>query len=182
MLPQLTVRLVNKTQLSTNTFLLKFLLKNPGGFTFRAGQYVMLKINDANNHPVVRLYSLASKDGEVKDFELIIEPVPGGVASGYFTRLKINDEVNFYGPAGVFALKKTGRPVIFLATGSGVAPIRSMLVSNIKSGNGLYSFFWGLQTKNQVCLFDELKQLEKSTHNFKFYYCLSREPALSFVN
>ncbi len=59
-------------------------------------------------------------------------------------------------------------------TGTGIAPVKSILESN--SSNLLdYELFWGLKTYQDVYLFEELKQ-----HNLKI--CLSREKNLDVIS
>ena len=146
-----------------------------------AGQYLILPVKTTAGETVNRLYSLASQDGENNTFELLVETVPSGLASTFITNVKINDQINFQGPAGGFSLKKTGRPVVFLVTGTGLAPVRSILLSNLSTDSRPFYLFWGLPTKEKLCLFDELKQLSLAHPNLHLYVCLSRETNLSFV-
>lgn len=180
MLTQFTAKLTAKTKLSDKLYCFSFLINGGEKISFAAGQYVLLKTKDKNNQPITRLYSIASKDGLIKGFDLLIEPVVGGVATKYFEKLKIEDTSLFQGPAGAFTFKKTGRPAVFLATGSGIAPIKSMVLSNLPSEKNPIYLFWGIQNKSQICLLRELKWLAEKHHNFSFFYCLSREKGLSF--
>ena len=139
-----------KTQLNSNTYLYNFDLLEPKEIIFKPGQYVMLKVPSGKG-PVSRLYSIASPDTAKNSFDLIIEIVPGGLASNYLFSLGEKSEVIFQGPAGMFGLKKNERDKIFMVTGTGIAPIRSILISNIK--NQKYYLFWGLKVfKMFICL------------------------------
>jgi ferredoxin-NADP reductase len=181
MLDQLFTRLLKKNQLNEKIWLFQFSLISPKEFVFTAGQYLILPVKTAAGQPANRLYSLAGQDGKKQSFELLIEMVPGGLASTYFQRLTVGDRVSFQGPAGLFSLKTTGRPVVFLATGSGFAPVRSILLSSLPIDSRPFFLFWGLPTKNDLCLVDELKNLSLAYSNFQFYICLSRQPDLSFI-
>jgi len=144
----------------------------PKEIVFKAGQYLMLKV-PSNKGPVSRLYSIASSIAEKNSFELIVQIIPGGLASSYLSNLKVKDEVVFQGPAGMFGLKENDRPKIFLATGTGIAPVRSILKSS-KFKVQSSKLFWGLKYYKDVYLFNELKQFDPKI-------CLSREDGLDYI-
>ena len=181
MLAQISTRLSKKTQIAQDIWLLQFSLIDPKSFSFVAGQYMILPVKTSAGETINRLYSIASQDGKTNAFELLVETIPNGLASVFFIQLKINDRVNFQGPAGVFSLKKTNRPAVFLVTGTGLAPVRSILLSNLSVDNRPFYLFWGLPTKEKICLVDELRQLSLAHPNFQTYICLSRETDLSFI-
>lgn len=164
--------LSQKTQLNSDTYFFRFNLLEPQEIKFRAGQYLMIKI-PTDKGPISRLYSIASSDSEKNNVEFIIQIIPGGVASSYLFALKVKDEVVFQGPAGLFELKENDHQKIFLVTGTGIAPVRSMLAS-CKLPVDNYQLFWGLKTFKDVYLFDELKK-------FNLKICLSREQNLNMI-
>ncbi len=167
--------LTKKTQLNFNTYLYHFDLIEPKEIIFIPGQYVILKV-PSDKGPVSRLYSIASSATEKKSFKLIIQIIPGGLASNYLSGLIVKDEVIFQGPAGMFGLKENNRPKIFLVTGTGIAPILSIIKSNFFPPQAGFNFqlFWGLKNYKDVYLFDELKQFDPKI-------CLSREANFSFI-
>ncbi|MDO8741758.1 MAG: FAD-binding oxidoreductase, partial [Candidatus Roizmanbacteria bacterium] len=101
MLTTFKTLLTSKTQLNSDTYLYHFDLIEPKEIKFRAGQYLMIKI-PTDNGWISRLYSIASSTAEKNSFELIIQIIPGGLASGYLSGLKVKDELIFQGPAGFF--------------------------------------------------------------------------------
>ncbi|MFA6017003.1 MAG: FAD-dependent oxidoreductase [Patescibacteria group bacterium] len=163
--------LTKKTQLNSNTYLYHFDLIEPKEIIFKPGQYIMLKIPSGEGY-VSRLYSIASPNTQKNSFELIIGIIPGGLASNYLFSLKENTEITFQGPAGMFGLRENEREEIFLITGTGIAPVRSMIKSNNK--NHKFNLFWGLKNYKDIYLLDELKQ-------FNPKICLSREQNLDMV-
>lgn len=171
--------LSHKSQLNSNTYLYHFDLLEPKEIVFKPGQYVILKV-PSEKGPVSRLYSIASSNNNKNSFELIIELIPGGLASNYLFSLKEKTEVIFQGPAGKFELRKNDRTKIFMVTGTGIAPIRSMLISNIK--NQKFILFWGLKYYQDVYLLNELKQWSNETmKQFSFKIYLSREENLNMI-
>jgi len=186
MLISYQTQLTKKVNLAGNVYLFEFSLLEPKEIIFLAGQYLILSVPH-NGKIFSRLYSIASPSWQKNSFELVVELVEGGMGSSYLNSLNIGDKVLFKGPAGMFTLKKTDKNKIFFATGTGIAPIRSMIKENQfllenkdknknekKIGNYL---FWGLKNKEDVYFFDEFKNLTK-LNNFNFKICLSREKDL----
>lgn len=97
--------------------------RNP--FRFLAGQYVDV----SSPAGVRRSYSVASDAAAPERVELQIRRVDGGVLSRYwFEEAKPNDLLRFLGPRGTFYLRPSaGLDLVFLATGTGIAPVLSML-------------------------------------------------------
>ncbi len=95
------------------------------GFAFLAGQY----IDVTGPSGVKRSYSIASDSREPGQLMLHIRQVEGGEMSHYwFTQAKVNDLLRFRGPLGTFYLRDVaGLDLVFLATGTGYAPVHSML-------------------------------------------------------
>lgn len=88
-----------------------------------AGQY----IDVIGPNGVRRSYSLANDAGQL--LELHIREVPDGIMSAYwFAQAKANDLLRLQGPQGTFFLRDVaGKDLVFLATGTGIAPVRAML-------------------------------------------------------
>lgn len=179
--------LSQKTQLSSNVYLFHFNLKEPKEINFSAGQYLMIKI-PTDECLISRLYSIASSSLEKNSFELIIKIIPGGLASSYLSDLKVKEAVVFQGPAGMFGLKENNRPKIFLATGTGIAPILSIIKSKFSPDligiQFSMNLFWGVKTYKDVYLFNELKStFAKATvdKQFNFKICLSQEQNLKMI-
>jgi ferredoxin-NADP reductase len=106
--------------------------------------------------------------------------VPGGVASNYLSGVDTGQHIEVEGPAGVFNLKNTAFDKIFLVTGTGIAPIRSFLLSH-PSHTQPFFLFWGMPTLKSLYLFNELRGLAERDPLFRFFICLSRESDLSRV-
>lgn len=170
-------KLIEKKNLAKEVFFFKFELINPKEIDFIPGEYMILKVDGKP-----RLYSIASPVTEKNFLEFVIELVLGGLASQYLKKLSLGDEVFFQGPAGMFHFKDEDKQNIFLATGTGIAPIRSMIYSKIDQIKNNFYLFWGLRSFEDVYFLDEFKALkQKSNGRFNFVYCLSREKDLSKI-
>jgi Na+-transporting NADH:ubiquinone oxidoreductase subunit F len=185
MLISYQTQLIKKTNLASNIYLFEFSLIEPKEISFLAGQYLILLI-PSKGETISRLYSIASPPWQKNSFELVVELVEGGVGSTYLKNLKIGDKVLFKGPAGMFTLKQTSKNKVFFATGTGIAPIRSMIMEGQKSPFDLEVksqkfLFWGFRKKEDVYFLEEFKKIKEEDKNFEFKICLSKETSLSPV-
>lgn len=100
-----------------------FRFTRPDGLLFQAGQYIILDLGGQDlTHP------LSLSDGpEEKQFLEITKRMSDSSFSKKLLTLVSGDEVNIKGPMGTFFPDSTDRPLIFLAGGIGITPIRSIL-------------------------------------------------------
>lgn len=114
-------------------------------FTFLAGQYIdVIGFNGLR-----RSYSLANASAAGNTLELHIRSVPSGEMSDYwFNQAQVNDLLRFHGPLGTFFLRPMeSLDLVFLATGTGIAPIKAMLESieemPLRQRPRSITVFWG---------------------------------------
>jgi NAD(P)H-flavin reductase len=83
------------------------------------------------------------------------------------------------GPAGAFALRRTDASnAIFVATGTGISPIRSMLQFLFQRGfNGTVQLLFGVRHASEILYHEEFEQLQKLHAGFRFLPTLSRPEA-----
>jgi len=94
---------------------------------FRPGQFVSCLLPVAGD-TLIRPYSLASDPEAPGRLELLLDRVPDGPGSTYLFGLARGATVRFTGPWGTFVLDRApGAPTVFVADGTGIAPIRPML-------------------------------------------------------
>ena len=105
-----------------------FLRPPPGErLEFRPGQFVSCLLPIGAGPPVIRPYSMASNP-EDEELELCLNLVPGGPGSEHLFRLTPGAVVRFTGPWGTFVLDRApDAETIFVADGTGIAPIRPMI-------------------------------------------------------
>jgi len=171
--------LTNKTSFEGDVDLFHFVLDPPQQLLFIPGQYIILTIPQSPS-PVKRLYSIASSPSQPSSFELLIKRVPGGIASNYIGNLAVGDKLEVLGPAGLFSLKNTPHNKVFLTTGTGIAPIRSFILSN-PSHTQHYYLFWGMPSFRELYLLDELRGMAQKDPFLHVSICLSREQSLDSI-
>jgi ferredoxin-NADP reductase/ferredoxin len=94
-------------------------------FTFQSGQYVRLRVpGDAE----WRSYSMVSTPRELPRLDFLVRILSGGLFSEYLrSYCHTGDEIIIHGPMGAFILHPGRAPQIFIAGGTGLAPIIAML-------------------------------------------------------
>ena len=129
-------------------------LVDPPGIRFDAGQFVSFEIDRAGSpFPATRPYSIASSPRERTSIELAFNRVPEGPGSSYLFGLQNGDNTTFKGPVGSFTLRDNERDVLFVATGTGIAPIRSMLRTLADAGSTRrINLYRGLRSERDVVL------------------------------
>jgi CDP-4-dehydro-6-deoxyglucose reductase, E3 len=99
---------------------------------YRAGQYVLL--GDYRSDVPVRSYSIANAPRPSGDLTVLVTKVTDGETSGWLHGLRVGDGVLVSGPYGTFVAADTPGPVLGLAAGSGLAPIRALAEESALSG------------------------------------------------
>ncbi|MGB3341669.1 MAG: 2Fe-2S iron-sulfur cluster binding domain-containing protein [bacterium] len=147
-------------------------LIDPKEIKYKPGQYIQLLAPAYEGSPeeVYRAYSISSDPADNSKIELIVRRVPQGICTTYlFDHLKDGQELKINGPYGQFYLRETAAPIIFIAGGSGIAPIKSILHHMQNSGIKRKAvFFFGVNTTKDLFLVDEMKQFEKGIPDFEF--------------
>lgn len=140
-------------------------------FNFIPGQYInLIKSN------VKRSYSIANVCKKLNIIELYIKNYLNGEMSSYlFNTAKVNDLLRIHGPIGTFYLRKPKyNNIVFLATGTGIAPIKSILEQMNEHfheyENVSIYLFWGGRFKKDIFWHPDFPKL-----NIKYFNVLSRE-------
>ncbi|MBI4436661.1 MAG: FAD-dependent oxidoreductase [Candidatus Omnitrophica bacterium] len=154
-----------------------FRLKDPLPFAFKAGQFVMVH---AMNGPKLerRPYSIASPPSLKGAIELCLNRVEGGFMSNYLCDLKGDEAVPMDGPYGKFLVREPiERGVLFVATGTGIAPFRSQIHDLLESGKAEGKEIWlffGIRYETDILYESEWKKLAAQRPNFHYTQTISR--------
>jgi len=152
-------------------------LLEPTSIAFKAGQFVSFEVSkEGQPRSVTRPYSIASPPGRQDRILLVLNLVQGGPGSSYLFGLREGSRTSFKGPAGAFYLRDDGaRDLLFVATGTGIAPLRSMILAQLERGESRsVTLFWGLRSQRDLYWQEELTELAKIHPNFSFVTTLSR--------
>src|SRR5690606_22131402 len=107
--------------------------------------------------------------------QLIIRLVPEGICTTWVhNHLKVGDQVNFTGPYGDFFLRDTDADILFVAGGSGKAPIKSILEHlQVVGTSRKMTYFFGARTAKDLYLTQEMHAFEQVFENFQYVPVLS---------
>lgn len=154
-------------------------------FDFVAGQFVTVRYRGRS-----RPYSLASPPTR-DEGELCVRRVPAGNLSPLLCDgLERGDELTLRGPNGHMHLADPStRDVGFFATGTGIAPLKSMVDYLFETGRDQYQgsprdvwCFLGAAWADDLPYHDAFRDLHRRRENFHYVPCVSREPWLGKWN
>ncbi|HDQ40435.1 MAG TPA: 2Fe-2S iron-sulfur cluster binding domain-containing protein [Desulfonatronum sp.] len=171
--------LERKRMLTYDIVELRIVLREPQRIEFAAGQYIQLESEEYAGHDaVMRAYSISSPPSDDGHVEVIIRKIPEGICTTWvFDHLQEGREIFFSGPYGDFQLTETKAPAVFIAGGSGMAPIWSILREMLQRGDKRQAmYFFSGRTKDDLFFTEELFALEKELPDFRYIPCLTREP------
>lgn len=165
-------RVVSIDRNKSTFYEIRYELMDPDQMTFLAGQYVMFHVADKVN----RTLSIASTPGDTRHITICHDVKPGGVGSSWTKSLHIGDEVSFTGPLGKFTLRTdTDNRKIFIATGSGISPLRSMIDTLVPEAEGGSSaLYWGLRHEDDIFWHDHFQSLAHTHDHFSYHLTLSK--------
>ena len=164
--------------------------------SFRAGQSfgVLPPGLDENGKPhKLRLYSIASptagEDGKgqvlattvkrLVDEDVVDHTLFLGVCSNYLCNLQVGDKVQVTGPAGKrFLLPQdvNAHDYVFVATGTGIAPFRGMLMDLLASKtSSRIMLLMGSPYASDLLYHQDMQALAKQHANFQYITAISRE-------
>lgn len=144
---------------------------------FKAGQFIQLFIPiQGEEKPRRTSYSIASAPEHTHFFDLCVTHVEGGKSSTYLHNLKVGDKVTVLGPLGKFTLPEpVDRDVVFIATGSGIAPFRAMIQHlNFQNFAKDMYLIYGNRFDGDIIYQKDWEQLAAEKKNFKLCLTLSR--------
>lgn len=172
MLP-MKVQSLNK--LADDVILLKLKLPPTERMQFLAGQYIEFVLPDGRR----RAFSIANAPHDDAFLELHVRDVPGGYFTDLvFQEMKPKAIVRVEGPYGCFYLREDSiAPVILMAGGTGLAPVKGMVEHMLATGNEReMHIFWGMRAKADLYLHDQLLEWAQ-THKHIHYTPVLSEPA-----
>jgi len=172
-----SAKVVAVRQLTHDVRQIDLRLLDPPEIRFKAGQFISFEVPDARTgRTVTRPYSIASAPSALDTISLLLNFVPGGPGSTYLFTLNEGDTTSFSGPAGNFFLRDDPeRDLLFVATGTGIAPIRSMLAANADRPQPSRTLlFWGLRSQRDLYYVDELERMSRDLPGSSHVITLSR--------
>jgi ferredoxin-NADP reductase len=139
----------------------------------QAGQHLDVRLTAEDGYSAERSYSIASADGE--PVAITVERLDDGEVSPYLTReLRPGDQMNVRGPIGNWFTwgPHDGGPLLLIAGGSGVVPLRAILRRRQRSGSAVPArLLYSSRSIQDVIYRNELDQYRG---NAEVWYTLTR--------
>lgn len=147
-----------------------------------AGQYLDLIVPTARGLPFKRSYSIASAPDPARPerFEVAVTRVEGGPTSEALHALEPGGAVEIEGPFGAFVRRSAERAhaALYVATGTGLAPLRAMLAEDVGAPEGPpLVLLFGCRRPHDLLWADELHEWRRTCPRFVLHVTLSRAPA-----
>lgn len=132
-------------------------LVKPPQIRFTAGQFVNVEVPGTAN---LRAFSMANAPSENSKIELIVKIFPGGQFSEYLKHAEKGQMVRVSGPVGLLRVRLSYRKILMIASGSGLAPLLSMLTDlTQKKDRRPVTAFFGARTREELYHLDRLNAL-----------------------
>ncbi|MCL2722803.1 MAG: FAD-dependent oxidoreductase [Polyangiaceae bacterium] len=173
--PTFDVRLHHARMISPSVRELSFERVDGAPFEFQAGQWVslVLPLSEGEGR---RSYSIASAPNQGSTFELAVTRVDGGPGSTYLHELREGSVLRALGPAGFFTRSpRAPHPALFVGTGTGVTPLRSMMLDAVRAGDS--SPLWliaGVRHEHDRLYQAEFEELTHTYPQIRVEYTISR--------
>jgi CDP-4-dehydro-6-deoxyglucose reductase len=139
---------------------------------FLAGQYLEIIMRDGKR----RAYSMANPPEDDVHIELHVRNMAGGTFTEYvFNKMKEKDILRFEGPLGTFFLREdSDKPMVFIASGTGFAPIKSILEHAFARGiQRQMVMYWGGRRPKDLYMLDLCHRWQAEHDNFSFIPVIS---------
>lgn len=167
-MPIFTLKLVDKTEAASGTFIFKF--EKPAGFNFKPGQYggfTLINPAETDAGGITRRFSLLStpEDATIE----IATRIQNSAYKRVLKDMPIGCEIKFAGPTGIFTLHEEKEvPAVMIAGGIGIAPFYS-IIRHAKATQSTQSItlFYGNQQADYAAFLPELELIEQQHPHFK---------------
>jgi|YelNatPaOPRAMG01_1025707.scaffolds.fasta_scaffold21797_4 ferredoxin-NADP reductase len=167
--PAFYSKLISRDEIAYSTMAFRF--ERPGGWTFKAGQFVDMTLpnpaeTDAEGN--VRGFSIASAPFETS--LMVATRMRDTAFKRTLRSMPLGTEVKIEGPFGSLTLHNNARrPAVLLAGGIGITPFRSIVLqaAHEKLPHRIFLFYSNNRPEDAAFL-DELRELEKTNPNYRF--------------
>lgn len=138
-------RVMSMEKLADDVMVISLQLPTTDPFRYYPGQYLDFILKDGRR----RSYSMATPPNEANLVELHIRHTPGGAFTDHVfgagaTQMKLREILRVEAPLGSFFLRESDKPIVFLASGTGFAPIKAMIEHMIATGSSRPArLYWG---------------------------------------
>ncbi len=157
-------------KLKDDTIEYTFKFDKPKKVDYKAGQFILVKIQD--NPMMYRAYSISSFNEDGTRLSVTVKKMKEGYGTGIiFDNFKVGDQIELEGPMGhELLVDKTADKVLLVAGGIGVTPFIPIVRDLIESKNNVKEFklIYGVNYENEFLYNEEFKQFEVQSDKFEY--------------
>lgn len=163
-------RVMAMEKLADDVMVVSLQLPTSDPFRYYPGQYLDFILKDGRR----RSYSMATPPNEANLVELHIRHMPGGAFTDHVfgageTQMKVREILRVEAPLGSFFLRDSGKPIVFLASGTGFAPIKAMVEHMIATGNSRPArLYWGGRRPKDLYMDELARGWESQLPDFRY--------------
>ncbi len=162
-----------------------FTLEVPTGGNFKAGQHYDVRLTAPDGYQAQRSYSLASSPGNTNLIEIAIELIDDGEVSSYFhDSVEPGEMIEIRGPiGGHFTWEPSHtKSSIFVAGGSGIAPIISMLRHRFTVKNNAPALLlFSVRTEDDILYREELERMSDNDPSLHVVTTITRGTSKDWI-
>jgi CDP-4-dehydro-6-deoxyglucose reductase len=173
---KMPVRVLALDRLAPDVMGVTLQLPSAEPYRFYPGQYLDFILRDGTR----RSYSMAAPPSDAHQVRLHIRHMPGGVFTSHVfeageTQMKVRDILRIEGPLGSFFLREdSDKPIVFLASGTGFAPIRAIVEGMAERGISRPAvLYWGGRRPADLYLDECARAWEKTLPDFRYVPVIS---------
>ncbi len=127
---------------------------------YRPGQFLTVRVPHESLGTIARCYSLSSTPATDDRLTVTVKRVPGGYVSNWLCdNVRPGSTVEVLPPAGSFTAEPSGDDLLFLAGGSGITPIISLIKAALAEGTGHLALVYANRDAGSVIFADALTRL-----------------------
>ncbi len=169
----MTARLIQSVEAAPDLRQFYFEAEELARLDFIPGQFVSFT-DQIGGKEITRAYSISSAPNGTNRFELLLNRVQDGLFSNRLFAMQPGDAIAMRPPLGTFILRQPHRDAVFIATGTGIAPMRSMLLANLTVDSPAFTLLYGVRHESHLLYREEFQDFAQRFPQFRFWPIVSR--------
>jgi CDP-4-dehydro-6-deoxyglucose reductase len=166
-------RLVQSVEIAPDVRHFVFEASDVERLSFAPGQFVSFT-DDVGGKRITRAYSVASAPDESNRFELCLNLVTDGHLSPRLFSMQPGESVEMLPPLGQFVIRHPDRDAVLIATGTGIAPFRSILRAHLSETSRAFTLLFGVRHEHSLMYRAEFEEMARRYSHFRFVPTLTR--------
>jgi ferredoxin-NADP reductase len=166
-------RLVESVEIAPEVRHFVFEAADVAQLPFIPGQFVSFT-DTIDGKKITRAYSIASAPSGSNRFELCLNLVHDGHLSPRLFSMRPGESVEMLAPLGTFTVRHPERDAVLIATGTGIAPYRSILHAHLTETSRAFTLIFGVRHEPSLMYRTEFEEMARRFPHFKFMPTLTR--------